>query len=240
MSFLSKLAGATSLLSLAAAVGPANAADLPTKAYAPAPVAAAIYNWTGFYVGVNGGYGWGSQDPLNLFSSRFDRSSFNINGGMFGGAIGAQIQQSYVVLGLEADLDWANIKGTGTTVPTIGGVLQGPALNVTTNTSAVATGRARVGVALNNWLLYGTGGVAFIKTTAAGTAIGAVPCGALGIIASCNGSVFRAGLAAGLGAEWGFTQNWSAKLEYLYIATAGSGASMDRVNTVRGGINYRF
>ena len=81
----------------------------------------AVYNWTGLYVGVNGGYGWGQQDPLTLFSNRFDRSSFNINGGMFGGTVGAQIQQGYVVLGLEGDLDWANIKGTGISTPTIGG-----------------------------------------------------------------------------------------------------------------------
>ena len=45
-----------------------QAADLPAKAYAPAPVVAQVYNWTGFYVGVNGGYGWGTQDPLTLFS----------------------------------------------------------------------------------------------------------------------------------------------------------------------------
>src|SRR3954468_5487760 len=96
----------------------AQAADLPTKAYVSAPVAAQVYNWTGFYVGVNGGYGWGAQDPLTLFSNRFDRTSFNINGGMLGGTIGAQIQQGYVVLGIEGDLDWANIKGNSISTPT--------------------------------------------------------------------------------------------------------------------------
>jgi len=47
-----------------------------------------IYNWTGLYVGLNGGYGWGRQDPLNLLSHQFDRADFNINGGMIGGTIG--------------------------------------------------------------------------------------------------------------------------------------------------------
>src|SRR5471030_415067 len=92
-----------------AAIGSASAfaADLPVQSYKSPPVVAQVYNWTGFYVGVNGGYGWGQQDPLTLFSNRFDRTSFNTNGGMVGGTVGAQIQQGYVVLGLEGDLDWA-------------------------------------------------------------------------------------------------------------------------------------
>jgi outer membrane immunogenic protein len=221
----------------------AFAADLPMQTYKSAPaMVATVYNWTGFYVGVNGGYGWGTQDPLILFSNRFDRSSFNINGGMFGGTIGAQIQQGYVVLGLEGDLDWANIKGTGISTPTIGGLgLINPiTLNLATNTSAVGTVRARVGVAMNNWLFYATGGGALVKSSANGTSFAGVACGTLGVFPNCAASGWRPGLAAGLGAEWGFAQNWSLKLEYLYIASMGSGVSTDHINTVRGGINYRF
>jgi outer membrane immunogenic protein len=73
----------------------ARAADLPmAPSYqpAPAPVVARVYNWTGFYVGVNGGYGWGSQDPLNIITNRFDSFSTSIAGGAFGGTLGAQIQ----------------------------------------------------------------------------------------------------------------------------------------------------
>jgi outer membrane immunogenic protein len=221
----------------------ARAADLPARAYVPPPVVTQVYNWTGFYVGVNGGYGWGTQDPLTLFSNRFDRSSFNISGGMFGGTIGAQIQQGYVVLGIEGDLDWANIKGSTISTPTIGGlILPGLpiTLNVAANTSAVGTARIRAGVAMNNWLFYATGGAAFVKESANGTSIAGVACGTLGVFPNCAASAWRPGLAAGLGAEWGFTQNWSLKMEYLYIAVVGSGASMDHVNTVRAGINYRF
>ena len=228
-----------------AAIGSASAfaADLPMQSYKSPPVVAQVYNWTGFYVGVNGGYGWGTQDPMTPLSNRFDRTSFNTSGGMFGGTIGAQIQQGYVVLGLEGDLDWANIKGSGITTPTIGGlILPGLpiTLNMATNVSAVGTARLRAGVAMNNWLFYATGGAAFIKSSANGTSIAGVPCGTLGVLPNCSASSLRPGLAAGMGAEWGFAQNWSAKVEYLYIESLGSGVSVDHLNTIRGGINYRF
>lgn len=221
----------------------AFAADLPMQSYKSPPVVAQVYNWTGFYVGVNGGYGWGTQDPMTPLSNRFDRTSFNTSGGMFGGTIGAQIQQGYVVLGVEGDLDWANIKGSGITTPTIGGlILPGLpiTLNMATNVSAVGTARLRAGVAMNNWLFYATGGAAFIKSSANGTSIAGVPCGTLGVLPNCSASSLRPGLAAGLGAEWGFAQNWSAKVEYLYIESLGSGVSVDHLNTIRGGINYGF
>jgi len=235
-----KLIGTAAFVAISSAS--AFAADLPVQTYKSAPAVAQVYNWTGFYVGVNGGYGWGTQDPLVLFSNRFDRASFNVNGGMFGGTIGAQIQQGYVVLGLEGDLDWANIKGTGISTPSIGGLgLISPiTLNIATNTSAVGTVRARVGVAMNNWLFYATGGGAFIKSSANGTSIAGVACGTLGIFPNCAASAWRPGLAAGLGAEWGFAQNWSLKLEYLYIEALGSGVSTNHIDTIRGGINYRF
>ena len=113
-----KLLCAVSLLSPIAA----HAADMAVKAPPPMPAAAAVYNWTGLYVGVNGGWGWGQQDPLNLISNRFDRDSFNISGGLVGGTVGAQIQQGYVVIGVEGDLDWADITGSRTTIPAIAGI----------------------------------------------------------------------------------------------------------------------
>jgi outer membrane immunogenic protein len=231
---LKVLAGVAILLSPFAA----HAADLGVKA-PPAP-AAAVYNWTGLYIGVNGGWGWGRQDPLNLISSRFDRDSFDINGGMVGGTIGAQIQQGAIVLGFEADTDWADITGSRITVPTIAGVPLATTLDVNTKMEAIATARARAGVALNNWLIYVTGGAAFIKETANGTTIAGVPCGTLGVLPSCAESHWRPGLAVGAGTEWGFASNWTAKAEYLYIAAMGTGISTDHVNVVRAGINYKF
>lgn len=240
MNSIFKSVGSAAVMLMATAAATTNAADLPTKAYAPAPAAMQVYNWTGLYVGVNGGYGWGTQDPLTLVSNRFDRTSFSTSGGMIGGTIGAQIQQGYVVLGLEGDLDWANIKGDGIATPAIAGVAQPITLNIASNISAVGTVRARVGVAMNNWLFYGTGGAAFVKSSANGSSIAGVPCGTVGVLANCVASAWRPGLAAGLGVEWGFAQNWSAKFEYLYIASVGSGVSTDHLNTIRAGINYRF
>lgn len=204
------------------------------------PVPAPVYNWTGLYAGVNGGWGWGAQDPLNLLSSRFDRASFNINGGMVGGTFGAQIQQGNIVLGFESDLDWADIQGRRNTTPAIAGLPIGVTLNMTSKIEAMGTARVRAGVAMNNWLIYATGGGAAIKETANGTSIAGLPCGTLGVLTSCSDSHWRPGGAAGIGAEWGFASNWTAKAEYLYVAAVGTGASVDHVNLVRGGINYRF
>ena len=104
----------------------ARAADLPSApVYQPAAapvVVQRVYNWTGFYLGVNGGYGWGSQDPLNIITNRFDSFSTGIAGGAFGGTLGAQIQAGHVVMGLEADLDWADISGSSFDTPTVGGI----------------------------------------------------------------------------------------------------------------------
>ena len=235
-----KFMGSAAIMLLATAAVSANAADLPTKAYAPAPVVAQVYNWTGLYVGVNGGWGWGAQDPLTPFSNSFDRTSFSTSGGMVGGTIGAQIQQGYVVLGIEGDLDWANIKGNGISTPAILGVPLPITLNISSNISAIGTARIRTGVAVNNWLFYATGGAAFVNSSANGTSIAGVPCGTLAVLPNCSASAWRPGLAAGLGAEWGFTQNWTAKLEYLYIDVVGSGFSTDHLNTIRAGVNYRF
>ena len=99
----------------------AQAADL---GYPPvqAPVAAAPtpFNWTGWYVGVNGGGAWGRQDPFNIITDRFDSLSTSISGGLVGGTLGAQAQAGSVLLGIEADIDWAHITGSTTVTPTVG------------------------------------------------------------------------------------------------------------------------
>ncbi len=231
----------TSFATAAALLSPiaAGAADLAVKA-APVTPAAAVYNWTGFYIGVNGGYGWGSQDPLNLFADRFDRASFNLSGGFFGGTVGAQIQQGAIVLGVESDIDWANISGSGILTPSIAGVPAPITLNLNTKTDAIITARMRAGVAMNTVFLYATGGAAFLRESTSGSSIAGVPCGTAGVLTSCSEKHWRPGIAAGLGAEWAFMQNWSLKGEYLYVAAAGTGVSKDHLNLLRFGVNYKF
>jgi outer membrane immunogenic protein len=215
----------------------AHAADLgypPVQApVAPAPTP---FNWTGWYVGVNGGGAWGKQDPFNIITDRFDSFSTAISGGLFGGTLGAQAQAGSVLLGIEADIDWAHITGSTTVTPTVGGV---PLVPVTASTSidTQSTLRLRAGLPLNNWLPYLTAGVAVLEaktnlTTPAGVAV----CG--GIFSGCSGSNRQIGAALGGGVEYAFTPNWSAKLEYLYVTAASLDISHN--NEIRAGVNYRF
>ena len=176
------------------------------------------------------------QDPLSLITSQYDKINTDIGGWMVGGTFGAQIQSGHVVLGVEGDMDWANIKGTTTVIPTILGAPAPFTATLAGEIRSISTVRVRVGYAVQNWLMYGTGGVAVIsgKTT---TSLAGVTCGTVGNL-RCSGDSTRVGIAAGLGIEYGIDQNWSVKTEYLWI-----GAASDRdayIHTVRGGINYRF
>lgn len=234
------LATITIATALCAALVSASAADLPTAPTyqpAPPPVAARVYNWTGFYVGVNGGGAWGNQDALNIITDRFDGLSTGISGGVFGGTLGAQMQMAHVVMGLEADLDWASITGSSVITPTVGGGAPLGTFNAKTNIDWESTVRARVGYASDNWLFYATGGLALLEAKTTLTTPGGVPL-CTGILPNCTGTDRQAGLALGAGLEYGFTPSLSAKLEYLYI----SAVSLDVSHTseIRAGLNYRF
>jgi len=196
-----------------------------------------IYNWTGIYFGMNAGYGWGQQDPLNIVSNRFDNNSIGMSGGLFGGTIGAQIQSGHVVLGLEADIDWANIKGASAFfTPSVAGVALG-GVNATTNIGWVSTARARVGYANQNWLLYATGGLAILGAKTDLTTVAGQPvCG--GVLRNCAGTSRQVGGVTGSGLEYGFTPNWSAKVEYLYVTAVSLDVSHH--SEVRVGVNYRM
>ena len=96
-------------------MGTANAADImrrqPMPMNAPAYYAPyyAPYNWTGFYVGINGGGGWGNSEWSSLVGST---GSFDVSGGLVGGTIGYNWQLGQWVFGLEGDIDWSDIRGS--------------------------------------------------------------------------------------------------------------------------------
>jgi outer membrane immunogenic protein len=217
----SLVAGAV-VLGLAVA-GSAGAADLSvTPLYkAQLPVATA-YNWSGLYVGLNGGGGWGT--------SNWDGAgSLNLSGGLIGGTAGVNWQVGRAVLGLEGDVDWSNLKGTATTLCPAG---------CTTNNDWLATVRGRAGYAFDRFLPFVTGGLAVgdIRATTPGFA---------------GASQTNAGWTVGGGVELALTNNWTAKAEYLHVdlgnlncgfscgVAAGNNVSL-RTDVVRGGVNFRF
>jgi outer membrane immunogenic protein len=220
----------------------ASAADLPVKA-PPAPVVAPLYNWTGPYVGIAGGYGWGHSDQtdpgiiLRLVIINGD-GSYAVNGGILGGTLGYNWQQGPWVFGVEGDYSWADISGSsntcGPTPPT-------PPHSCGTKLESLGTLRGRIGYAMGatgNWLPYVTGGLAVGELQA------------WDALFPASGSDFRAGWTVGGGVEVGITRNWTAKIEYLYV-DLGSKQMFNIVpgvpetvsftaNIIRGGINYRF
>ncbi len=216
-----------------AGLGTASAADLPRQApvYKAPPYIAPVFNWTGFYVGLNGGGAWGKSKWTGI------PADFDVSGGLVGGTVGYNWQFGTWVLGIEGDADWASIKGN-VLCP-----VNGIGATCETKNDFLATIRGRVGYAFDRWLPYVTAGAAFgtIKASSPGYTT----------VDDTN-----AGWTVGAGMEYSFAPNWSAKVEYLYVdlgsidcGTAalnscnisGAGDKVDfRTNVVRGGINYRF
>jgi outer membrane immunogenic protein len=216
----------------------ALAADLPQRPVAaPLLSPTPVYNWTGIYFGINGGGGWGRQEALNIITNRFANDSISLSGGVLGGTAGAQIQSGHVVLGFEADLDWASLKGSGTFAPTIDGIPTALLINATTKIDWESTARARVGYANDNWLFYATGGLAILGAKTSFTPAAGQPCANF-VILNCSGTNKQVGAALGAGVEYGFTPNLSAKLEYLYLTAVS--LDISHHSEIRAGLNYRF
>jgi outer membrane immunogenic protein len=213
---------------------PAIAKDKPASLYT-APVLSPVASWTGFYVGVNGGYGWGSRtanlnpDDLNATFAILPGAAgtpppmapFDMHGALGGlqGGYNWQFNRNWLV-GIEADYDWAHIRGTGTssfilaTLPST--------FRVTQNITSFGSVRARVGwVALPSLLVYGTGGFAYgrIGETEAvvgggsqATVIPADHAFACGIGLPCfNGTSSRGliGWTVGTGLEYALWEHWT-------------------------------
>ena len=221
----------------------ASAADLaPRYTKAPPPVVAAIYNWSGFYIGGNVGAAWSrtnvSATPSAAFANDFPGTTAFIaanhpsrlsrDGFTGGGQVGYNWLTGQFVFGVEADLNYVDSNrsfafGAGNVVPlsVVG--------SVTNNW--LATFRGKLGFAVNNLLFYGTGGLAVsdLKYAESVSVVGGIS--GLGVFSSSISDT-KAGWTAGVGAEWGFAPNWSAKIEYLYTQFDGLSAVATRVGVL--------
>ena len=250
-------------LALLGSAGIASAADLPVKARPPVTP---VWDWSGFYIGLNGGYGQndstGDRTCINPAGNFFGAGCtpnivghvFSPSGGLFGGTAGYNVQSGSFLYGFETDIQWSDIKASAT-VP-IG--LPAPTGNYVASDDLrwFGTARGRFGwLASPQLLLYATGGVIYgnenLVATTAFTSTFMYPAAA---------SSTRAGGVVGIGAEYAFTRSISAKLEGLFydmgtvypsfLCPAGAttctpgfnegGAFAERGFMVRGGLNWHF
>jgi outer membrane immunogenic protein len=215
----------------ALALGPALAADIPMSRHIPparAPAYVPFFSWNGLYIGINGGYGSGRSNWTDTVTTA-TTGDFDLDGALVGGTLGYNMQLGSFVLGIETDIDWSDIKGS-TTV--------GCAVACQTANDWLGTLRGRLGLALDRFMPYVTGGVAYghVKGTMTG----------VGSFGSTN-----VGWTAGGGLEYAFLNSWSVKLEYLYVdlgkatcdAICSGGNPFDVEFTshlMRAGLNYKF
>jgi len=216
----------------------AQAADLPMRPEPPPQAPAAYippppptYDWGGVYIGINGGYGFGTA---KWTPSGGGASSEHANGGIVGGTLGYNYQIGAFVMGVEGDFDWSGINGsTAGSVCVVTG-------NCQTGNTWLSTLRGRVGFAADRVLFYGTAGGVFGNEQITQSGV--------------TSTHTQAGWTAGVGVETAFAQNWTAKLEYLY-ANLGTGSvtcvsacvgspipvSVGLTdNLIRLGVNYKF
>lgn len=240
------LAVGAGLFAIFATASAASAADLAARPYTKAPaIAAVVYDWSGFYVGLNAGGGWARDcyTITNVAGAAVGPASegcHSPNGGLAGGQVGYRWQSANWVFGLEAQGDWANLKGSNSSLTAII-----PYSNQT-KVDAIGLFTSQVGYAWTNLLWYVKGGAAVTdnKYTSYFDASGVV---------IYRASETRWGGTVGTGIEFGFAPNWSVALEYdhLFMGTRNIAfqpiAAVTRsddikqnvdVATVR--VNYRF
>jgi outer membrane immunogenic protein len=230
-----KVAG---LLAIAVSLGASqavSAADLPVKAArAPVPVG---YNWTGCYIGVEGGGTWGRTGLFDLLLSRDETNPFDLSGGLVGGTVGCNYQfNTNWVIGIEDDMSWTNNSGTATDI----------GVATTSNNfkeNWIDTLRGRVGYAWDRWFVYGTAGAAFVGTKLTVT----------GVAGTFSQSQTITGWTVGGGIEAALAAHWSVKAEYLYIGLGNQNFTgmpsppidprqIQNLNSqiVRVGLNFKF
>jgi outer membrane immunogenic protein len=195
---------------------PAVAADLPQRAYTPAPVmVAAVYDWTGFYIGANGGYGsnracWGNFNGVGVAEGCNSKS-----GGLVGGQAGYRAQFGQFVAGVEVQGDWANLRAS---LPSTFVQLGTDSAKVT----SVFLFTGQVGYAVNAALFYVKGGAAmannnFLVQDRFGTGL-------------YYATSHKLGATIGAGFEYGFTPNWTVGFEYDHLMMGNANNSFSLAN----------
>jgi outer membrane immunogenic protein len=239
------LLGTVGLVALGVASAPASAADLAASPYTKAPMITPAYDWSGFYLGANGGWGsshncWTNTAVVGVPTvPTASEGCHDATGGTVGGQIGYRWQAGGWVFGLEAQGNWANFRGSNLSVFS--------GLNDQTRIDAFGLFTGQIGYAVNNALFYVKGGGALTDNRYNGFAAGA-------LFDTTND--VRWGGTVGAGLEYGFAPGWTAGVEYdhLFMATSNlafgsvAGGAINTRNddirqdadivTVR--VNYRF
>jgi outer membrane immunogenic protein len=239
---MKKILLVTASLIALGAVAPAVAADLAARPYTKAPaMIAAVYDWSGFYIGANGGWGssrsnWNSTAPFFVGAE----GSHDADGGTIGGQVGYRWQSGTFVFGVEAQGNWADFKGSNNSTLFAGFVN-------TSKVEAFGLFTGQVGYAFNNALLYVKGGAAVTSNRyRINTVAGALS-------ATANDDTNWGG-TIGVGVEYGFAPNWSVGVEYDHLfmqdktynftTPAGLAFGSDRVrqdvDLVTARLNYKF
>jgi len=226
------LIGAVGLVAMATS---ASAADLAARPYtnAPPPYIQPMYNWSGFYIGINGGWG----ESRNTFEYWGFDHSHNATGGTVGLQVGYNWQVGAWVFGLEAQGNWADLSNSFIDP-------FDPRFSVGSKVDALGLFTGRIGYAANNVLFYVKGGAADV---------GHEYWAAFNGVDFIDVSHIKWGADVGVGLEWGFTPNWSFGVEYNHVFLgnedhnwANQFNNWNNVNTkqdldlVTARINYRF
>lgn len=243
---------ASCLLAVTAAAGPeALPSGEEMKQVAPAPPPSC--NWTGFYVGLNvgGQFGHAEDKDLDNYNALDQQWGYSESGVVAGGQIGYNWQWQWLVLGPEIDIGYMNLDGSGVEPESIH--FSGSDTRGHSDSDFYATFRGRIGVAIDQWLFYATGGGIGINwDTRVVDDCDVFPCGP-GLI-NAHEEDFDWGWTVGGGIERMFGCHWSIKAEYLFyelddqhfsaLNNFGAGPFGWRADVnghiIRGGLNYKF
>jgi outer membrane immunogenic protein len=213
-------------LGFIAMAGPAVAADLPARTYQALPPV--IADWTGFYIGGNGGWG-SSRNCLNFVSgagAAIADGCISKSGGLIGGQLGYRWQMGQGVFGFEAQGDWANFNSSHVSI-------LNPAFTTGTKVNGLGLFTGQFGYAGIATLLY-------MKVGAAVTSNSVFINSTFGGVSLASASSTHWGPSLGVGFDYGFSPNWTAGIEYNHLFMGDSNNSFSAVNPIVAGALIRI